>query len=228
MCHVLPSNSRVFLNDVFFSLLSFQIPILAFILDYILPSECGKTQPDHHNHRARLLLTVLAACNHTPEAQVIFVNELKDSLARALSLSESQVKHARLQALFQLILSIIDSSPRQYRAAEQNGIVKLFIKKGLLADLARVPQSLDLSSPSVVSTVNGLLKPLEKLSNVINLPGKQTTDPSGKNKEPLLVDTTSRSEDVAEHMFRITERDVDRVESDESRVTSQEFGDLGE
>ena len=143
-------------------------------MDYLLPSDHSKGVADT-SHRARQLLTVMAACNHSPDAQAILVSEIKDSLARALAMPESLLKHTRLQALFQLVLGIIDSgcSPHQQNsntAAQQNNTIKLFIKKGIVSDLARVSQSLDLSSPNMVTTVNCLLKPLEKLSNLVNLP----------------------------------------------------------
>lgn len=37
-------------------------------------------------------------------------------------------------------------------------------------DLARIPHSLDMSSPLMAFTVNAALKPLEALSRIVNLP----------------------------------------------------------
>ncbi|XP_074390351.1 E3 ubiquitin-protein ligase HUWE1-like isoform X2 [Zonotrichia albicollis] len=51
-----------------------------------------------------------------------------------------------------------------------NNIIRLFLKKGLVNDLARVPHSLDLSSPNMANTVNAALKPLETLSRIVNQP----------------------------------------------------------
>ena len=52
--------------------------------------------------------------------------------------------------------------------AQPNNVMKLLLKKGLVNDLARVPHSLDLASPNFVATINCLLKPMEKLSGVVN------------------------------------------------------------
>ena len=207
------------------------MPVLAFIMDYLLPSDSSKTQSDH-SHRARLLLTVMAACNHSPDAQAILVNEVKDSLARALAMPESPQKHLRLQALFQLVLGIIDSgcNAQQQNSsinAAQNGTIKLFVKKGVVSDLARVSQSLDLSSPNVVATINSLLKPLEKLSNLVNLPTPANAGTAATEKKNDSLDTTSRTSDVAEHILRVSGNRVTREETDASREEGQEFSDLG-
>ena len=44
------------------------------------------------------------------------------------------------------------------------------LKRGLVNDLARIPHSLDMSSPMMAYTVNAALKPLEALSRIVNLP----------------------------------------------------------
>ena len=209
------------------------MPVLAFIMDYLLPTSSSKTQSDH-SHRARLLLTVMAACNHSPDAQAILVNELKDSLARALAMPESQQKHLRLQALFQLVLGIIDSGCNNTQqqnsnsnATQQSGTIKLFVKKGVVSDLARVSQSLDLSSPNVVATINGLLKPLEKLSNLVNLPAPTNASTTANDKKNGSLDTTSRTSDVAEHILRVSGNRVTREDAEVNREEPQEFSDLG-
>lgn len=200
------------------------MPVLAFIMDYLLPSDSTKTQSDH-SHRARLLLTVMAACNHSPDAQAILVHEIKDSLARALAMPESQHKHLRLQALFQLVLGIIDSGSNTQQqssnATQQNGTIKLFVKKGVVSDLARVSQSLDLSGPNVVATINGLLKPLEKLSNLVNLPAPTNAPTAGAEKKNSSLDTTSRTSDFAERILRPSGNVVIRQESGDSREEGQ-------
>lgn len=186
-----------------------QMPILAFVMDYLLPVDQSKESSDT-SHRARLLLTVIAACSHSPDAQALLVNELKDSLARALAMPESQLKHIRLQALFQLVLGIIDSNssahqPNGNTAAQQNNTVKLFVKKGVVSDLARVSQHLDLSSPNVVATINCLLKPLEKLSNIVNLPPPANPSTVRNEKKEGTQDATSNivGETRAENPTRV-------------------------
>lgn len=208
------------------------MPVLAFVMDDLLPSDSAKA-PTDHSHRARLLLTVIAACNHSPDAQAILVTELKESLARALAMPECQQKHLRLQALFQLVLGIIDSGcntqqPNSHaNAMQQNGTIKLFVKKGVVSDLSRVPQSLDLSSPNVVATINGLLKPLEKLSNLVNLPTPANAGAPATEKKTETLDTTSRTSDVAEHILRVSGNLITREETETSHEETQEFSDLG-
>ena len=65
---------------------------------------------------------------------------------------------------------MIETGPHaaQHAASQPNNVMKLLLKKGLVNDLARVPHSLDLASPNFVATVNCLLKPMEKLSGVVN------------------------------------------------------------
>ena len=201
-------------------------------MDYLLPSDSSKTQTDN-SLRARQLLTVIAACNHSPDAQNIFVNELKDSLGRALAMPESQQKHTQLQSLFQLVLGIIDSGCNSQQqnsntsATQQNGTIKLFVKKGVVSDLARVSQNLDLSSPNVVATINSLLKPLEKLSNLVNLPAPASATTVAAEKKGDSLDTTSRTCDVAEHILRVSGNCVTRLETEPSREEGQEFSDFG-
>lgn len=64
-----------------------------------------------------------------------------------------------------------------------NPIVRLVLKKGIVLDLARIPHSLDLSSPHLPMTVNTMLKPLDTLSRIINLP--QAMIPSTRSGSKL-------------------------------------------
>lgn len=142
-------------------------PILAFILDQLLPSPSDNEDTSAH---ARLLLSTIATSHQAPEAQQTLVAEVKASLERALALAESSSKHSRLQAVFSLVQQMIEPGPHssQHAISQPNSIMKLLLKKGLVNDLARVPHSLDLASPNFVATINCLLKPLEKLSGVVN------------------------------------------------------------
>ena len=49
-----------------------------------------------------------------------------------------------------------------------NNMVKVMLKKGVVSDLAKIPHSLDLSSPNFTATVNAALKPLEVLTKMVN------------------------------------------------------------
>ncbi|CAN8025340.1 unnamed protein product, partial [Ixodes persulcatus] len=53
-----------------------------------------------------------------------------------------------------------------------NNMVRVLLRRGLVTDLARIPHSLDLSSPHMAATVNSALKPLETLSRIVNLPAQ--------------------------------------------------------
>ena len=184
-------------------------PILAFILDHLLPSGSPTDNEDTPSY-ARVLLAAIATCHQAPEAQQTLVAEMKASLGRALALPESTSKHSRLQAIFTLVQTMIESGPpsSQQAASQPNSVMKLLLKKGLVNDLARVPHSLDLASPNFVATVNCLLKPLEKLSGGVNqqsssmpftAPGKETTSgcdqqsSGGQGAEPDSVSQQASS-----------------------------------
>ena len=126
---------------------------------------------------SRVFIASIATCNHSPEAQLTLVNEVKSALQRALSLPESPDKHSRIHALTNIISTMIESCPSQGQLPNQvfkgqqnimNNIVKNLLKRGLVTDLARIPYSLDLSSPYVAATINAVLKPLETLSRSVN------------------------------------------------------------
>lgn len=152
--------------------------VLAFVLDHLLPH--SQTAEDKDTPAlARLFLASLAAAGSGTDAQVALVNEVKAALGRALAMAESTEKHARLQAVMCIISTIMESCPSTssfYSSAAKpqhngmNNIIRLFLKKGLVNDLARVPHSLDLSSPNMANTVNAALKPLETLSRIVNQP----------------------------------------------------------
>uniref|UniRef100_A0A8V5GUB3 E3 ubiquitin-protein ligase HUWE1 n=1 Tax=Melopsittacus undulatus TaxID=13146 RepID=A0A8V5GUB3_MELUD len=152
--------------------------VLAFVLDHLLPHTPNVEDKDTPA-LARLFLASLAAAGTGTDAQVALVNEVKAALGRALAMAESTEKHARLQAVMCIISTIMESCPTTssfYSSATKtqhngmNNIIRLFLKKGLVNDLARVPHSLDLSSPNMANTVNAALKPLETLSRIVNQP----------------------------------------------------------
>ncbi|XP_057244535.1 E3 ubiquitin-protein ligase HUWE1-like, partial [Malurus melanocephalus] len=152
--------------------------VLAFVLDHLLPHQQNAEDKDTPA-LARLFLASLAAAGSGTDAQVALVNEVKAALGRALAMAESTEKHARLQAVMCIISTIMESCPSTssfYSSATKaphngmNNIIRLFLKKGLVNDLARVPHSLDLSSPNMANTVNAALKPLETLSRIVNQP----------------------------------------------------------
>lgn len=155
---------------------------LAFLLDKLLPLLPENSSDRQCSSMARMLIAALASCNHLPEVQTTLVTEVKAALNRTLALPESTEKHSQLQLLIGLISTMIDSCPpashTQLRASLKlnqyssnvNYIVKIMLRKGIITDLAKIPHSLDLSSPNMAATINAALKPLEHLSRIINQP----------------------------------------------------------
>ncbi|KAG2455474.1 HUWE1 ligase, partial [Polypterus senegalus] len=116
--------------------------VLAFVLDHLLPHTQSAEDKDTPA-LARLFLASLAAAGTGTDAQVALVNEVKSALSRALAMSESTEKHARLQAVMCIISTIMESCPSTssfYSTAAaktqhngMNNIIRLFLKKGLLS-----------------------------------------------------------------------------------------------
>ncbi|XP_062871591.1 E3 ubiquitin-protein ligase HUWE1 isoform X2 [Trichomycterus rosablanca] len=178
--------------------------VLAFVLDHLLPHTHNSEDKDTPA-LARLFLASLAAAGTGTEAQVTLVNEVKAALSRALAMAEGTEKHARLQAVMCIISTIMESCPSTssfYSTAAaktqhngMNNIIRLFLKKGLVNDLARVPHSLDLSSPNMANTVNAALKPLETLSRIVNQPSSLFGGKGSSSKNKAEHDTVGTARD---------------------------------
>lgn len=153
---------------------------ISFILDNMLFSP--KKSSDKESPCVSLsimLLTSVGSVSFSTEVHQTLIVEIKNSLNRAVLLPESYEKHAKIQALSTLIMTIVESSPlfisqnifsRSHINVNSNSLIKLLLKKGILCDLAKVIQSLDLSSPFMKNTVNSILKTLEFLSKILNSP----------------------------------------------------------
>ncbi|XP_071332260.1 E3 ubiquitin-protein ligase HUWE1 isoform X11 [Trachinotus anak] len=178
--------------------------VLAFVLDHLLPHTQNSEDKDTPA-LARLFLASLAAAGTGTDAQVALVNEVKAALSRALAMAEGTEKHARLQAVMCIISTIMESCPSTssfYSTAAaktqhngMNNIIRLFLKKGLVNDLARVPHSLDLSSPNMANTVNAALKPLETLSRIVNQPSSLFGGKGSSSKNKTEHDTVGTARD---------------------------------
>ncbi|XP_078340185.1 E3 ubiquitin-protein ligase HUWE1-like isoform X5 [Crassostrea virginica] len=179
--------------------------VLAFVLDHLLP-QCQIFGDRDCPALSRVFIASIASCNHSPDAQMALVTEIKGALQRALALPESATKHTRIRSLTNLISIIIDSCPspggqvpNQMFKGQQtvmNNIVKSLLKKGLVTDLARLPHSLDLSSPYMANTINSALKPLETLSRSVNQPAQSVVSKVKKSEtETSLQQTTESQED---------------------------------
>ncbi|XP_037679708.1 LOW QUALITY PROTEIN: E3 ubiquitin-protein ligase HUWE1-like [Choloepus didactylus] len=207
--------------------------VLAFVLDHLLPHTQNAEDKDTPA-LARLFLTSLAAAGSGIDAQVALVNEIKAALGRALAMSESTEKHARLQAVMCIISTIMESCPSTssfYSSATaktqhngMNNIIRLFLKKGLVNDLARVPHSLDLSSPSVANTVNAALKPLETLSRIVNQPSSLFGSKSASSKSKSEQDAQGASQDSSSNQQDPGEPGEAEVQEDHA-ITQTEVAD---
>ena len=154
---------------------------LSYILEYLLPS-LNNQQTDYDKDipaLCRLFLVAMAACNHCLESQMNLVNEVKVSLNKILILPECDEKHMRLQALANIINTMIESCPAPNTSQPQQGqhrvpqliinnMIKIMYKRGLINDLAKMIHSIELSSPKLADTVNAVLKPMDTLSRAIN------------------------------------------------------------
>ncbi|EDL07481.1 HECT, UBA and WWE domain containing 1, isoform CRA_a, partial [Mus musculus] len=184
---------------------------------------------------ARLFLASLAAAGSGTDAQVALVNEVKAALGRALAMAESTEKHARLQAVMCIISTIMESCPSTssfYSSATaktqhngMNNIIRLFLKKGLVNDLARVPHSLDLSSPNMANTVNAALKPLETLSRIVNQPSSLFGSKSASSKNKSEQDAQGASQDSSSHQQDPGEPGEAEVQEEDHDVTQTEVAD---
>ena len=124
------------------------------------------------------------------------------ALNRSLQLVESGDKHNRIQAITNVMNTMIESCPsmtppaqsnvpanvRNQATGSLNNIVKMMLRKGLVNDLARVTHSLDLSSPHMAMTVNSVLKPLETLVDASRARG--ASDPASPDVSPTTLQTS--------------------------------------
>uniref|UniRef100_A0A8C2MHS9 E3 ubiquitin-protein ligase HUWE1 n=1 Tax=Cricetulus griseus TaxID=10029 RepID=A0A8C2MHS9_CRIGR len=208
--------------------------VLAFVLDHLLPHTQNAEDKDTPA-LARLFLASLAAAGSGTDAQVALVNEVKAALGRALAMAESTEKHARLQAVMCIISTIMESCPSTssfYSSATaktqhngMNNIIRLFLKKGLVNDLARVPHSLDLSSPNMANTVNAVLKPLETLSRIVNQPSSLFGSKSASSKSKSEQDAQGASQDSNSHQQDPGEPGEAEVQEEDHDVSQTEVAD---
>lgn len=153
-------------------------PALAFILDNLLPPT--ESNPDREcSSAARILIAALSSATDSPLAQYTVVAEVKCAICRALAWPEVVEKHQQLQILTGLIPTMIENFPPEYPALmkihqyqpRRNDIFFIIVRKGLITDLAKITQNLDLSSPHTFTTINAVLKSLEILLRMSNQPG---------------------------------------------------------
>ncbi|XP_011333015.1 E3 ubiquitin-protein ligase HUWE1 isoform X1 [Ooceraea biroi] len=212
---------------------------LAFLLDKLLPMSPDNSGDRTCSSMARMLIAAIASCNHSPDVQTTLVTEVKAALTRTLALPESSEKHAQLQLLIGLISTMIDSCPpnmsqsqlraslRAHQYNNVNYIVRIMLRKGIITDLAKIPHSLDLSSPNMAGTINAALKPLETLSRIINQPmpgavNNKFTKPKNRTvqEEPIGEQTGTTTSEATHAVGEEANEDAENTEHDIS-VTAE-------
>ncbi|KAK6026385.1 HECT-domain protein [Ostertagia ostertagi] len=128
----------------------------------------------------KTLISILAACNHSPKAQESLVSDMKASLLAVgnSSLSSSAIC-SKITELCSLLVMMLDSCPssmtslshshhRHLLGGAPSSITKLFHKKRICNDLVKTITYLQLSQKEAIDTVNTVLKTLETLMRTTN------------------------------------------------------------
>ncbi|XP_018898771.2 E3 ubiquitin-protein ligase HUWE1 isoform X2 [Bemisia tabaci] len=184
-----------------------EVTFIRYVLDTLLPKSGSERTKMIHT-----LFASLASCNHSPDSQMNLVVEVKDALKRALNDEEKYSKHSQIQNLVDLITTMIENCPpvplsssmtlssslklNQYSV---NNMVRLLIRKGMAAELARIPQYIDLSGPEFTSTMNAVLKPLETLTRIMSQPPPHTKNRGEKGDKDAANKTqvATRTDETA-------------------------------
>lgn len=205
-------------------------PALAFILDNLLPST--ENNPDREcSAGARMLIAALSAATDSQITQETVVTEVRAAILRALSWPEIPEKHHQLQLLTALIPTMIENCPPDNPALirlhqhqpRRNDIFNTMVRKGLIADLANITQSLDLSSPHTVLTIGTALKSLEQLLRMSNQPNTPVSMPLNKNRpiETESNQTNNAAESVQHQTLQTNIAARSTEENDQTGEASQ-------
>lgn len=178
---------------------------LSFILDNLLAFSSGSPTDKETALYAQVLLSTIASVPFCNEIHHTLIVEIKIALSRAVCLPEIVEKHNKIQALSNLIMGIVEAQALHHKPnipINSSPFFKLLIRKNLIADFAKVIQSLDLSSPFMPNTVNQLLKTLEYLSKTLNSQqnaytnrsrNERTNDSSNSFSIPVIDLSTNQS-----------------------------------
>ncbi|XP_064399727.1 E3 ubiquitin-protein ligase HUWE1-like isoform X3 [Halichondria panicea] len=158
-----------------------EMTILAFIFDFLIPSSSNSNSRIQNLAKlAKSFVHCIATANYKPEVINILVVEFKAALSRALCLPESLTKHNRIRSLTGLLGLVTDYNVLVTRGPVNPGqFARLLIRKGIISDMTRALYHLDLTSSLLPLTLNGILKPLEALTRVVNqvaTTSRQTTN----------------------------------------------------
>ncbi|XP_018576077.1 E3 ubiquitin-protein ligase HUWE1 isoform X3 [Anoplophora glabripennis] len=196
---------------------------LAFIFDKILPATENISDSDCST-MCRMLIAALASSNHSPEAQITLVSEVKVALTRALYLPESSEKHNQVQHICGIISTMIDNCPlphaNRWTSCSINNIVKLMIRRGVFSDLAKITHYLDLSSPNTSFTANAALKPLESLSRTINQPTPSGSQTKNRKSQQSNEETTGAQSGTSTEGTNAQGEDIEDAENTDHDISA--------
>ncbi|CAH1960710.1 unnamed protein product [Acanthoscelides obtectus] len=196
---------------------------LAFIFDKILPGADNISDSDCST-MCRMLIAALASSNHSPDAQITLVSEVKVALTRALYLPESAEKHTQIQHICGIISTMIDNCPlphaSRWTSGSINNIVKLMIRRGVFSDLAKITHYLDLSSPNTSFTANAALKPLESLSRAINQPAPTSTQNKTKRNQHSNEDNNAVPSGTSTEATNAQGEEIEDAENTEHDISA--------
>ena len=136
----------------------------SFLLDYLLAGDMRISSFMGSRLPKRLLESILTSEYVNSEVQEVFVHEFKQSVIKCLQLPECMMKHNRLRSLCSLLNYFMESRTSK----PLHTITRLLIHKGIISDLAHSSYSLDLDNSSFPTTMNAILRPLDRLIRYVN------------------------------------------------------------
>lgn len=84
--------------------------MLTYVFDRLLPTNQEDGDMDC-SAMSKVFLASVASCNHSQDAQMLLVNELKAALQRTLSLPEIANKYSHINTLANLVSVLIEACP---------------------------------------------------------------------------------------------------------------------
>lgn len=152
---------------------------------------------------AQSLISAIASSDVT-QAQETVVQEVKWALQRALGEPETNEKHLHIEGLATLIPAMIENNggngdnnqffKTNNHSQLRHNIFYIMLDKGIITDIARAVQYLELGGPNTTATINHLLKPLEILLRLTNEP-MPSMPLKYKKMAPPRRSTTAQSEE---------------------------------
>lgn len=175
---------------------------LSFILDKMFHFNDGSMDRECPA-MAQSLISAIASSDVT-QAQETVVQEVKLALQRALNEPETNEKHLHIEGLATLIPAMIENNggngdnnqffKTNNHSQLRHNIFYIMLEKGIITDIARAVQYLELGGPNTTSTINHLLKPLEMLLRLTNEP-MPSMPLKYKKMAPQRRSTTAQSDE---------------------------------